>query len=111
MKIFLMSLGFIIMALPALAQEEAQHITYVDGSGQYSAYCTANDFFCSRNVQQNAERDATQNAETRCEIDRGTPLTYTATCNTMCNPIYIPPNTNTWVSCNSNCRIQCDIKD
>lgn len=111
MKQFLASLALLVLALPAFADEEIQRITYVDGSGQYSSYCMANDMFCSRNVQQFAERQATQDAETRCEINQGTPLTYTASCNSYCTPAYIPPNTSTWVSCRSDCRIQCDMKN
>ncbi|HEX7676298.1 MAG TPA: hypothetical protein VF412_19140 [Bdellovibrio sp.] len=111
MKTLWAILALIALALPALADEEIQRTTYVSGNGQYSAYCTANDMFCSHNVQQYAERQGIQDAETRCEINQGTPLTYTATCNTFCTPAYIPPGTSTWVSCRADCRMQCDVKD
>lgn len=89
----------------------ASHTTYVTGSGQTSAYCTANDYFCPRNVQQASENNGKDNAAWNCRMDQGMPLSYTATCNTFCSPAYIPPNTPNWVNCRSTCQMQCQIND
>lgn len=110
-KTLLLSLGLIFLGFQAIAQDlETTSITYVDGSGYSSGSCSSNDYFCLRNLTERSERDGLNQAQLRCSLNQGTPLLYTANCNTYCSPNYIPPNTTTFVSCRSTCRMQCEVK-
>ncbi len=114
-KILFLFLGLILACSHSYAEEiqevEVSRITYVDGSGYSSGFCRSNDYFCPKDLHDRSESDGKYQAQTRCYLNHGTPLQYTATCNTYCSPAYIPPNSNTYVTCNSNCRMQCEVKD
>lgn len=111
-KVILISLGILFLSLQSFAQEvDPSRITYVDGSGNASGFCRSNDYFCPKDIHDRAERDGTNQAQNRCYLNQGTPLQYTVSCNTYCSPAYIPPNSNSWVTCNSTCRMQCDVKN
>ncbi|MDG0816401.1 hypothetical protein [Bdellovibrio svalbardensis] len=112
-RILLLSLSLIFLSLQSFAQDdmEAMRIVYVDSSGTDSGYCRSDDYFCPRTLKDRAERNATQEAQNRCYLNSGSPLTYTASCNTYCTPSYIPPNTSAYVTCRSSCRMQCEVKD
>ncbi|WP_374073348.1 hypothetical protein [Bdellovibrio bacteriovorus] len=90
----------------------AARTVYVNGRGSERSYCSANDsYFCLDRAKRQAERDAESDARRNCEIfQRGRALTFTASYFTTCNPSHLPPNHDgTWVSCNSDCRMQCEI--
>ncbi|KYG64135.1 hypothetical protein AZI86_12975 [Bdellovibrio bacteriovorus] len=85
----------------------------VSGSGAGSSYCNANSgSYCIDSVKRRAEQDAGYAAERSCEFTyRGRALRYTTSYSTSCNPSYLPPrHDGTWVRCNSNSSMQCEVQ-
>ncbi|MEK2645636.1 hypothetical protein [Bdellovibrio sp. BCCA] len=106
----------ILTVLPLLFAQSvfATRTVYVTGRGSERTYCNANSgFFCLDKAKRDAQYDAENDARRNCEIfQRGRALTYTASYFTNCNPSYLPPNHDgTWVSCNSDCRMQCEVQN
>ncbi|MEK2690395.1 hypothetical protein [Bdellovibrio sp. GT3] len=101
-------IGFVLMSflvVPAFSKT-----IWVTGTGSASGSCKGGDSFCVRNIEDRAERAAESNARSTCYIKQGT--TYgIPSCSTRCSPGYIAPGNTAWVSCNSNCRLNCDVKD
>ncbi|MBC7370243.1 MAG: hypothetical protein H7326_01685 [Bdellovibrionaceae bacterium] len=89
----------------------AAQIIYVQGRGRDMGYCNyTGGSFCLSGVKANAERGAMAQASQSCQFSRGTPLSYTASCNSSCFPnILNPGDTNVNVSCSSDCRVQCQV--
>ena len=101
----------VLMSVAALARTE-----YSSGTGFGSGYCggSMGGPFCLDNLKQQARRDAVSRAELDCRVRGGTPQgSYTASCGfEYCSPSYIPPNAqNQYVSCRSECRLGCEMKD
>lgn len=102
------ALLFVSVMLATLTSFADQNID-VYGRGSAQSYCRGNDYFCAGNIKDQAERQANQEAQWNCYNRRGQPLTYTSFCSTTCNPAYVPPDTDTWVTCNTQCRMTCSI--
>lgn len=85
----------------------------VSGSGTGSSYCNSNSgSYCIESVKRRAEQDAGDAAERSCEFTyRGRSLRYTTSYSTFCNPSHLPPrHDGTWVRCNSNASMQCEVQ-
>lgn len=104
MKIVL-AFSLLLASISAFAAQEIS----VYGRGTAQSYCRANDMFCPRNLKDQAERQANQNAQWDCMNRRGQPLTYTQWCSSTCNPGYIPPNQDAFVYCQAECRMTCSL--
>lgn len=105
---------FLILCVLSLSQiSTATQTVYVTGRSNDNSYCNANSgFFCLDNSKRRAESESERDARWNCEMNqRGRALTFTASYYTYCNPNYLPPNHDgTWVHCQSECRMQCEIK-
>lgn len=87
--------------------------TYETGRGNEMGYCSYNQgYFCIDDIKRRAETNGKRDAEWSCQLQRGTPRSYSANCNTSCFPNYLSPNDqNTMVRCNSSCTMSCEIQD
>lgn len=86
----------------------------ITARGRASSYCNANSgSYCTNDITRNSEREASQNIRRSCEWSyRGRSLTHTLYSNTRCNPSYLPPNHDgTWVTCETDARMQCEVND
>lgn len=80
------------------------------GSGSESGTCSyAQGLFCINDLQARAERQGQERARWSCQVSGGEPLTYTAYCSSSCFPNVINPGSSTWVTCNANCSMQCEV--
>jgi hypothetical protein len=93
------------LVVPAFAKT-----IWVTGTGSASGSCKGGDSFCPRNLESRAKSTAESNARSTCYIKQGTP-TGIPSCSSHCSPGYISPGNMAWVSCNANCRINCNVKD
>ncbi len=101
-------MSFVLMSFlvaPAFAKT-----IWVTGTGSASGSCKGSDSFCPRNLESRAENSAESNARSTCYIKQGTPYGIPS-CSTHCSPGYIAPGNTAWVSCNANCRLNCNVKD
>ena len=100
-------LFFILFSFQVFAAIES-----VQGTGRSSGFCRDDGFatFCMNQLEDRAKQDAARDADLQCRIRQGTLLQYTASCYAICNPRFLPPNQNTYVSCSANCRYNCDIR-
>jgi len=94
---------------PAFAQKNVS----VQGSGWQTGWCTGSNFWsCSRNIETMSEMDAERDGDRECWRLKGQLVHYSGFCNTYCSPGYAAPTEkNVYVSCRSNCRFDCRVKD
>jgi hypothetical protein len=83
-----------------------------NGTGNEGGTCNyAQGSFCISDLRARAERSGQDNARWSCQASGGQPLTYTAYCSSSCFPNVINPGSSTWVSCNANCSMQCEVQN
>lgn len=102
-----------VLAVLLIALQSQAAFQYVYGSGYGSGFCSGDAFggWCLRDVQNRAETDADRDADMSCRMKDGFLQYYTRTCNTFCNPMFLPAGQNTYVSCSARCTYQCEIPE
>ncbi len=87
------------------------HVVTVVGRGAASGFCTEQlSTFCIENIERSAKSNGQNEADMQCRLQQGRSITYTSHCFTSCSPMYIPPGPGqTYVSCNANCDMQCEL--
>lgn len=111
LKTVLLAIAVVVSSFIFLSMAQARNVSVV-GYGSERSYCNANSgYFCFDNIKRRSQDNALRDARRACEFSqRGRSLTYTASYSTSCNPFNLPPNHDgTWVSCNTNARMQCEV--
>ncbi len=100
-------LVILLFSFQAFAATESVH-----SSGYASGFCQGGGFgsMCMSQLQDLAKQDAARDADLQCRIKNGKLISYSGYCNVHCSPPYLNGEQNTYVSCNSSCRFDCDIK-
>lgn len=107
MKSLLLIVIFSILAtvLPVLA---AQDVIYVRGYGSSNGFCQAGIAqYCINDLERRAQEDAFRDADWNCRLKDGVLNGSSFACFVNCNPSYIPPQQQAWVSCRSDCDLPC----
>jgi len=101
----MMILGLLLSTVPALAGEQ-----YLTVTGNSSGFCQGGPMasFCIDQLGQQADREAQQQAQMQCEEMQGN-VEFGGNCNHFCNPpMIIEAEQNAFVTCNSNCSVECN---
>ncbi len=105
---------FFLLCMTYISISAQASTVTVRGNGYSSNYCDGmNSFWCVDSIKQTARRDALSRADFDCRMRGGQSHTYSAYCSIdFCNPSYIPSNaTLQYVTCRSDCSMDCEIKD
>jgi hypothetical protein len=114
MRGFSFQILFLVMGLQFSQGVFARSRTeWVEGSGQSMGFCRGDAFsrLCVMDLEQKAERDTELDADWRCQNLRGALQRFSPSCSTWCNPSWIQPDTDAFVSCRATCRYNCEIRE
>ncbi len=81
--------------------------------GYSRGFCDGqNQYFCIDQLKRDAERDAENSMYYECMAKNGYLESWSKRCFNNCSPIFIPSDSNSvYVNCNSNCQVDCLIRD
>lgn len=76
-----------------------------------SGFCQGDSLgqICLRQLQDQAESNAKRDLDFQCRIKQGT-LSFFGQCSTYCYPTFLQPDQANYVSCNTRCTYNCEIR-